>query len=152
MEIGEPGDELQSIPTVQDALLTPCSRWHVLGTRTSHPTVLSLSEGCNIKQKLNVSYGLKCILKTSYSFFLFFQLTNFIPCVLSVIPLYSQTFYFPVASALVLVPTDLTEKEKRKLITSFLSRGCNQLHPGKCGVTEGLPTCPWGAVDLHSRE
>lgn len=30
---------------------------------------------------------------------------------MSVIPLYGQNFYFPVASALILVPTDPTEKE-----------------------------------------
>lgn len=67
-----------------------------------------LSEGCNIKQKLNVSYSLKYVLKTSFFFFLF---TTFIPCVLSIIPLYRQNFYFPVASALALLPTDPTEKE-----------------------------------------
>lgn len=85
--------QIQSIPTVQDSLLTPCSRWHVLGTRTSHPTVLSLSEGCNIKQKLDVSYGLKCILKTSYSFFFFPTHQLYCLCFVCPTPLQSNLLF-----------------------------------------------------------
>lgn len=124
------------------ALIAPCSQWYVLGTCTPHPTVLSLCEGCSIKQKLDVSCGLKCVLKIS--FWVFNSLALFL------VFCQSQTnSCFPVASAPVLVPTDPTEKEVN---FSFSSRGCNQLHPDEYRMTEVLPTCPWGVVDVHNRE
>lgn len=71
--------EVRPIPTVNKALI-PRSQGHVLGTCSPHLTVLSLREGWSVKQKLDVSSGLKCVLKISFwgfnsptSFFVFCQ-------------------------------------------------------------------------------
>lgn len=79
---------------------------------TSNPTGLSLCEGCSIKQKLDVSCGLKCVLKIS---FWFFNLPT-----LFLVFCQSQTFILLLLSAPVLVPTDPTEKEMNFLL--FQSR------------------------------
>lgn len=62
----------------------------VQGTCTSHPTVLSLCEGCSVKQKLDVSCGLKCGLKISFWVF------NS-PALFLVFCQSQTNFYFPVA-------------------------------------------------------
>lgn len=66
----------------------------VLGTCTSQPTVLSLSKGYNIKQKLEISCGLNHVLSGKHLFEFFFSLNNFILCALSVMPLYRQRVIF----------------------------------------------------------
>lgn len=115
---------VQPIPTVHRALIAPCSQGHVLGTCTAHPTVLSLCEGWSIKQKLDVSCGLKCVLKISFwgfnspTLFLVFCQTLFSCCFCTSVSTYTQ----------------------RRWISSFSCQGCNQLHPGKCWVTQKC--CP----------
>lgn len=89
----------------------------VLGTCTSQPTVLSLSKGYNIKQKLEISCGLNHVLSGKHLFeFFFFPQQLYSLCLVSHASLHTKS-YFPVASVLELILADPAEKEAHFLLS-----------------------------------